>query len=57
MADSKKQTKKHKRIASVTIKIGTNEDGSARIHFKKDEPIELTLKEINKYKKYLKCQQ
>ncbi len=41
-------------IAQVTARVGSNADGSPKLHFIKGEAITLTLSQIKSYKNYIK---
>lgn len=48
MAKKKTETKSY--IASGNARIGSNPDGSARLHFRKGKPIKLTPGQARTYK-------
>lgn len=47
---AKKQVTKKSYIASVDARIGSNEDGTPKFHFRKGKPIQLTPGEARIYK-------
>ncbi len=52
---AKKKTIKAKEyIAAVNKRIGSNSDGSPKLHFQVGKPITLTLSQARTYKNYLK---
>lgn len=50
---AKKQITKKSYIATVNARIGSNPDGTARYHFRKGKPIQLTPGEARIYKNYI----
>ena len=50
---AKKKTKTYKKIAKVNARIGSNEDGSPKLHFQEGKPIYLTSKQVKIYKNYI----